>query len=93
MLEKEKQHQHLDHSKSDCVATLLKLGADPMVENEAGMSPLAVTLVAGHVDVVEALVAHAPPRTFTLNNINNLAGVLQSQDKYEAARCTGGCWS
>jgi len=85
MLEKEKQHQHLDHSKSDCVATLLKLGADPMVENEAGMSPLAVTLVAGHVDVVEALVAHSPPRTFTLNNINNLAGVLQSQDKYEAA--------
>jgi ankyrin repeat protein len=64
-LDKARQHEHLDHSKSDCIAALLKLGADPMVENAAGMSPLAVAVVAGHEDVVKALVAHSPPKMFT----------------------------
>jgi ankyrin repeat protein len=63
--EKEEMNKPVDESKSECVALLLDHGADLACKNGAGLTPLTVALGAGHKDIVETLVARAPPELFT----------------------------
>jgi len=64
-LEKDSQHASPDRAKADCVAMLLRLGADPTAENNQGASPLSVAVAAGHDDVVDTFLKHMSPATMS----------------------------
>jgi ankyrin repeat protein len=57
--EEEEKQGHEDHSKSDCVAALLRLGANLDDQNKLGFTPLALAVQAGNEYVVNAILSHA----------------------------------
>ncbi|KAK6393955.1 hypothetical protein LTR81_026392 [Elasticomyces elasticus] len=54
-LRKDAAHNHVDNSKTECVAVLLQNGADAAAENVRSLTPLAVAVGAGHEDVARTL--------------------------------------
>jgi ankyrin repeat protein len=54
--EAEEAHGHEDHSKSDCIAMMLKHGADMDARNDLGQTPLSLAVQSGTEDVVAILI-------------------------------------
>ena len=72
--EAEEAYGHEDHGKSDCIALMMKHGADMDAQNGLGQTPLSLAVQAGTEYVVTILVDHISklPKSFSAQSYLNL---------------------